>query len=200
MARPKEYDEQEVVAQAVELFRRRGYEGTSVRDLLEHTGLSSSSLYAAFGGKEALFVEALRAHAAVEREQLHAQLTAPGGLRANLRAVFDDLIAELVDSENASSLTLRAAVEQAASMPPVFQLLSDYVQELTTMLADRLDAAHRTGELHLAHPAADVAHFLLFSAYSLGFVAKIDRSRERLLAFTDVTLSVLDAPAPGGSR
>ncbi len=195
MARPREYDANEVIGKAVELFGRQGYEATSVRDLLEATGLSSSSLYSAFGGKEALFLAALTAHAKFEREQLHAQLIAAGGLRANLRAVYDDLVDQLSTAEHATSLTLRAAVELADDMPSVFTLLSDYLQELVHMLADLLETAQREGELRLSHPASDLAHYLLFSAYNLGFVARLDRSRERLAAYADIALSVLDAPA-----
>lgn len=197
MARPKAYDHGEIVAKALELFQRQGYDAISVRDLLTHLKLSSSSLYAAFGGKEALYLEALRAHAAVEREQLHQQLTAPGGIRANLGAVFDELIDQLVTSDHATSLTLRAAVEQAASMPEVFTLLSNYIQELIHMLATLLENAHERGEIDLPFPAPDLSHFLLFSAYNLGFVAKVDPSRARLEGYAAVALSVLAGPAAG---
>lgn len=191
MARPKGFDEQEVINKALELFRRRGYEGTPVRELLEETGLSSSSLYAAFGGKEALFLRALAAHAAVERDDLRARLSAPGGLRSNLHALFENLADELTAGGPTASLTLRAAIEVATTMPTVLTLLSTYIQELIDMLATLLENAEERGELSLAHPPKDVAHFLLFSAYNLGFVAKVERSRERLLGYADIALSVL---------
>ena len=198
MARPKEYDEQEVIAKAVELFQRKGYDATSVRDLLENTGLSSSSLYAAFGGKEQLFLSALRAHAAVERQTLLQQLTAPGGLRTNVRAVFHSLIQLLLEPDNNSSLTLRAAVELATSMPPVFDLLSDYIQELTDMFATLLQDAQDRGQVSSHFPAADLAHYLLFNAYNLGIIARVGRSREKLERYAEIALSVLDEPSNGG--
>lgn len=194
MARPKEYDEREVVAKAVELFQRKGYDATSVRDLQEHTGLSSSSLYAAFGGKEQLFLRALRAHAEVEQHTLHQQLSAPGGLRNNVRAVFTGLIQLLLEPDNNSSLTLRAAVELATSMPPVFALLSEYIQELTDMFATLLQDAGDRGEITLRFPAPDLAHFLLFNAYNLGIVSQVGRSREQLERYVDIVMSVLDTP------
>ncbi|WP_456677935.1 TetR/AcrR family transcriptional regulator [Bradyrhizobium sp. RDM12] len=55
MSRPREFDETEVMDKALELFWRQGYEGTSLNDLLDATGLTKSSLYAAFGSKEDLF-------------------------------------------------------------------------------------------------------------------------------------------------
>lgn len=59
MARTREFDTDAVVASAMEAFRRTGYEGTSMRDLSEATGLGSGSLYAAFGSKEGLYLAAL---------------------------------------------------------------------------------------------------------------------------------------------
>ena len=62
MARRREFDEQAVVANAMELFWRQGYRATTPRDLLTATGLSKSSLYATFGSKEGLFLAALDAY------------------------------------------------------------------------------------------------------------------------------------------
>lgn len=55
MARPRKFDEQEVVVAARRQFNETGYHGTSVEDLSRATGLSKGSLYGAFGDKEALF-------------------------------------------------------------------------------------------------------------------------------------------------
>lgn len=191
MARPKGYNHDEAVQRAVELFQRQGYQATSVRDLLTHLQLSSSSFYAAFGGKEQLFLESLKAHALVERQQLEAMLTAPEGIRANLRAVFTALVDDL-STEHPMSLTLRAGIEQAGSMPDLFTLLSEYIEELIAMLASLLLDAETRGEVELAFPAPHLARFLLFSAYNLGFIAKIGRDRKRLEAYAAITLSVLE--------
>lgn len=191
MARPKSYDHDQAVQRAVELFQRQSYRATSVRDLLTHLQLSSSSFYSAFGGKEQLYLEALRAHARVERQQLEAQLTAPGGIRANLRAVFAALVDDLA-AKHPVSLTLRAGVEQAGSIPELFTLLSEYIEELIAMLASLLQDAQAHGEVELAFPAPHLARFLLFSAYNLGFMAKVGRDRERLEAYAAIALSVLE--------
>lgn len=63
MGRPFEFERSEVLDRALRLFWRRGYQATSVADLVEETGISRSSLYAAFGDKPALFAECLDAFA-----------------------------------------------------------------------------------------------------------------------------------------
>jgi len=55
----KSFSEEDAIAKAMYLFWERGYESTSVNELLEETGISRSSLYNAFGGKQKLFVRAL---------------------------------------------------------------------------------------------------------------------------------------------
>lgn len=55
MTRPREWDETEVLDRALETFWQKGYEGTSIGDLTEATGLARASLYGAFGDKEKLY-------------------------------------------------------------------------------------------------------------------------------------------------
>jgi len=62
VARPREFDEEQVVEEAMEVFWQRGYQATSVQDLVEATGLQRGSLYGAFGDKHGLFVAALDAY------------------------------------------------------------------------------------------------------------------------------------------
>lgn len=59
MSRNREYDETAVLAGAMDAFRRKGYVGVSIRDLEAATGLTSGSIYNAFGDKEGLFRAAL---------------------------------------------------------------------------------------------------------------------------------------------
>lgn len=59
MARPREFDDTEVLDAALQCFWRRGLEATSIRDLAQAMGISTPSIHNAFGGKQELYVEAL---------------------------------------------------------------------------------------------------------------------------------------------
>jgi TetR/AcrR family transcriptional regulator, transcriptional repressor for nem operon len=75
MPRPKSFDEDTVLDQAVQLFWERGYDGTSLADLEAHLGLGRQSLYNSFGDKQALFLKALdryERHAGAAVDQLAA--------------------------------------------------------------------------------------------------------------------------------
>jgi TetR/AcrR family transcriptional repressor of nem operon len=60
MGRNRTFIEADIVAQCADIFRSTGYEGTSIDDLVQATGLHRGSLYKAFGSKRGLFVLALR--------------------------------------------------------------------------------------------------------------------------------------------
>ena len=62
MARAKEFDQDQAVERAMKVFWNLGYDGTSISDILQATGLSRSSLYETFGGKRALFLRTIAAY------------------------------------------------------------------------------------------------------------------------------------------
>src|SRR5690606_20507738 len=88
--RPPAFDRDRAVLEAARLFWRRGYSGTSTRALTAALGLSTSSLYAAFGSKAGLFEEAVRTYAERYREIYRQAVAEP-----DLAAVFERV---LVDS------------------------------------------------------------------------------------------------------
>ncbi|MFE2049572.1 TetR/AcrR family transcriptional regulator [Streptomyces sp. NPDC059459] len=76
MARPRQFDEQNAVTAATDLFWRRGYHATSVRDLGDELKLTPSSLYRTFTDKHTLFLRALDHYRATESTQAHRRLDA----------------------------------------------------------------------------------------------------------------------------
>jgi TetR/AcrR family transcriptional repressor of nem operon len=95
MARPKSFDEDAVLDQAVELFWKRGYEGTSLADLETHLGLGRQSLYNTFGDKQSLFLKALERYRRTVGEGALAQLSAPGASLDAIRAFFTATVESL---------------------------------------------------------------------------------------------------------
>ena len=99
MARPRKFDESDVVAAARDEFWTRGYTATSVDDLTAATGLGKGSLYGAFGDKHGLFLLALDDYITAALDDVRAQLRNPAysaydrlarHIRAQARAVAAD--------------------------------------------------------------------------------------------------------------
>src|SRR6201985_3536475 len=89
IARPREFDEEEVLDAAMQCFWAQGYESTSIMDLIERTGLTAASLYNAYGDKRAMFRTALDRY--IEKgigARLHRSESLPP--RDAVRAFFED--------------------------------------------------------------------------------------------------------------
>ncbi|GJF27315.1 TetR family transcriptional regulator [Kitasatospora sp. NE20-6] len=120
MGRPRAFDEDEAVAAAARLFAARGFEGTSVDDLVGALGVHRGSLYKVFGSKRGLYLAALRRH--LDRDVL--PLTAAIGTAAGLPAGLAQAAAAY-DSGPAAGLLLLAAAERAAEDPETAALVEE---------------------------------------------------------------------------
>lgn len=86
--RPLEFDPDEALGAAVEVFWKKGYEASSLTDLLDAMALSKSSLYQAFGSKQQLFERCLRRYADDLSSTLRTSLTAGASARRFIEETF----------------------------------------------------------------------------------------------------------------
>ncbi len=86
MARSKEFDPDVVLGRALELFWQRGYEATSMADLVEHLGIGRASIYATFGSKHDLYLKALERYVRTRDPDLVESLSQPGPALPAVRA------------------------------------------------------------------------------------------------------------------
>jgi AcrR family transcriptional regulator len=135
--RPSAYDRDLVLLAAARLFWRHGFSGTSTRALTTETGLSTSSLYAAFGSKAGLFEETVRTYTAEYRD-------------IYTRAVHFDSIAAVIDA-----ILTESVVEFTA--PPETHPGCFVSSAVTNDSADTMDAAEFIAELHRANERTLIA-------------------------------------------
>ena len=192
--RSKEFNQEAVIAQAMELFCEKGYAATSIRDLVAHLGVSSSSLYGTFGDKDAIFLLALKRHSQMEREMLRQVLCLPTSApNALLAQMFQGLIDSLLANElPGGSLTLKASVELEHRKPEVNAVLAEHTEEAAALFTEFLERASQAGYITLRQPASDVAHYILFNFFNLNFLAKVNLQRACLENYVRLVLSVLD--------
>jgi TetR/AcrR family transcriptional repressor of nem operon len=133
MARPKAYDPEEVLDRATALFWRKGYEATSVADLVKALGINRGSLYGTFKDKHALFLAALERYD--EREigasVRHLRNTEGPG-RERIQSLFDTVIRNVEErGDRRGCLVGNAAVELAASDAEVERNVKRSLERLT---------------------------------------------------------------------
>lgn len=192
MARTREFDTDAAVDAAMRLFWCRGYEATSVQDLVTATGVQRGSLYAAFGSKEGLYLAALDRY----RQQLSAPLI--DGLRAGrpLRPLLRDTLLDLVDAAveadgGRGCLIVSAALERLPVDPDVAARVRATIGAIEDALHDALAAARRDGALDARHDPRALARFLVMTIQGLRVYGVVRPERAALTDAVDTALGVL---------
>src|SRR5215468_3840815 len=97
MARPREFDVDDALDRATQVFWSRGYEGTSVQDLVDALGVNRASLYSTFGDKAQLFAAVLERYGELVNGVVSRTLAPPAAGAAAVRAWFKALIEAATD-------------------------------------------------------------------------------------------------------
>jgi len=193
MARVREFDTDGAVAAAVESFRFQGYEGTSIQDLVEATGVGRGSLYTAFGSKEELYLAALNRYGDDQWAALLELLTCGAPVREIVRAILMRIVEDSAKGcSQQACLLVGAAIERVKSDARVAEKVraaSNAVEDALTILIDRGQAA---GEVGSARNSRDVARFLVATMQGLRISGEVHPDRRWLTSVVDVAMAALD--------
>ncbi len=144
----KQFDADEALSKAMQTFWARGYETTSVQDLVDSMGINRGSLYATFGDKRALFLAALDRYDAVYRADWVASLARSNGPRAAIRGAFAGAIAAVLeDGSRDGCLLVNTALELAPHDTQISELVAGALAEMEGFFRDSIEEGQATGEI-----------------------------------------------------
>ena len=191
MPRVKEFDEAEVLDQALELFRARGFKHTSFSDLVEELGVSRQSLYDTYGDKQTLYHTALERYLAKSVDGLRRKLDDP----APVREVFGDLLSCLVDANcgggSKGCLMVNSMVELSPHDPATRTRAQSHAREVEGLLASRLTLAQRRGDLAKDKDPVALARYFYHLILGLAVSSRALGDKEGLRQTTHLALQVL---------
>ncbi len=191
MARPKAFDRDEALDRAMQLFWSRGFEATSIQDLVEAMGINRGSLYAAFGDKHALYLAALdrfcRTAGDVEG-LLGTALRDSGSAKAAIRRLF---LAAAAGGRR-GCMVVNTAVEFCPDSGDIGAHVALAMRRTEAALHGVLLQARASGEIGDRVDAPALARYLTSSLNGLRVMAKATDDHATLSDIVDVTLSVLD--------
>jgi TetR/AcrR family transcriptional repressor of nem operon len=192
MGRPKAFDRDQALEKAMHLFWTKGYEATSVDDLLGAMEIGRQSLYDTFGDKRALFLAALERYQGLLDDFLRSCLADTTSVKAALRRLFDDTIAEPHERKRRGCLMVNTAVELAPHDPEAARRVADSQRASERLFVRALELARDRGELAAETDVRPLARFLMTVLQGLRVAAKADPSPARLRDIADVALRALD--------
>ncbi|MET0621436.1 MAG: TetR/AcrR family transcriptional regulator [Pyrinomonadaceae bacterium] len=192
MARHKEFDSDEALQKAMEVFWARGYEATSVGHLVEHMGINRQSLYDTFGDKHSLYLRALDRYREVEGRKMFEALERPGSVKRALRQLFEGVVECSLGGERRGCFVGNATSELAGHCRATAEKACGSMAAAEEALYRALLRGKKEGEIGAGRDLRAVARFLYSSLQGLQLMSKATRDRKTLEDVVRVTLSVLD--------
>jgi TetR/AcrR family transcriptional regulator, transcriptional repressor for nem operon len=195
MARPREFDPEEVLERSMRAFWEHGYHETSVDDLVNATGVRPGSLYNAFpGGKRGLFLETLARYSNLVVPEKLGALERPGAGLAELRGYFDGLVDDLSRPEGRiGCLMVNSTIELAAADSEVGEIVRGHMSRLERNAERALRNAKRRGALPANVSPRAKATQLMATGMGLMVVGKTNPGRKVLEMIVEAAFAELSA-------
>ncbi|MER5599168.1 TetR/AcrR family transcriptional regulator [Streptomyces sp. NPDC002265] len=194
MARSKEFDPDATLDAALELFWQRGYEATSMADLVERLGIGRASIYATYGNKHDLYLKALERYGETRDPLLLRELSRPGPALPAVRAVVRRFAAEAAadDSRTRGCFVTNTAAEVAPHDSAAARRVERSWEHLETLLHSALVRAQAQGELPAQREPRAVARMLLVLMQGLRVVGKASADPARVREAAEQALAILE--------
>jgi TetR/AcrR family transcriptional repressor of nem operon len=193
MGRPREFNFDDVLERAIQTFWARGYEATSIDDLCEATGLGRSSLYAAYGDKQSIYMQALERYEQNAVARIGATIGNAKSVRSGIAAFVQRIIDDIVAGPgrrgcfigNCAAEIVRGDRTHAARVRRSLERIENAFSEVLTK-------AQANSELSKSADVEALARFLTAGIQGLRLVGKANPDRKTLEDIAAVMLRSLD--------
>lgn len=190
--RPPEFDRDRAVLEAARLFWSRGYSGTSTRDLTSAIGISTSSLYSAFGSKAGLFDETVRIYAR-RYIVIHEQAMAARSIRTAIDTLLRESVVEFTQPADThpGCLIASAVMSERPATLKARGHISDMLTVSEGLLRDRIGQAIDEGEILGGSDPEVLTGFVQTIWQGLSAQSTRGVGRNQLLRIADFSLRAL---------
>jgi len=198
MGRPREFDAETALDQAMEVFWRHGYEGATIAELTQAMGINPPSLYACFGNKEGLLKAALDRYTKLRGVWMDEVVAAP-----TARDVAERMLMGIADKQTDPAnppgcLLVQGGIACGTGSENVpFELAARRAQN-EDQLRDRFIRAKADGDLKPGSDPAALARYVSAVAVGMGVMASSGSDREALRQVASVAVQAVEAQSGRG--
>jgi TetR/AcrR family transcriptional regulator, transcriptional repressor for nem operon len=197
MARPREFEEDAVLDAAMECFWNRGFRATSMRDLVEKTGITGASLYNAFGDKRALYQRTLDRYvesSVADRVKRCEQLPP----REAIVSFFGEILKRsLADRDRKGCMLVNAALDVAPHDPEFQKVVAEMLMRIEAFFNRCVRTGQKQGTINSSLSSDELARHLLGVLLGIRVLARVRPDPALLDAVVRPALELLD---PNGRK
>lgn len=197
VGRPRAFNPEEALDQAMQVFWRKGYDGASLSDLTEAMGINRPSLYAAFGNKEALYRRVLERYANGPASYLSEALCAPTAHAVAERVLYGNLELISASCPSLGCLAVRGVFSTGEEATAIHEDLRASRVVTQTLLRERFERAITEGDLPTDVDAAALALYLTTVSHGMAVQAAAGATPEELRQVVATVLRAWPGGRPG---
>ncbi|MBI5132128.1 MAG: TetR/AcrR family transcriptional regulator [Rhodopseudomonas palustris] len=192
MGRPRAFDADKALDEAMEIFWRHGYEGATIAQLTDAMGINPPSLYAAFGSKEGLLKAALNRYTGKREAWMAEILAAPTARAVAERLVMGIAEAQTDPNHPPGCLLVQGGLACGTGSSNVPFELASRRAETEDRLRQRFEQAKAEGDLPATADPAALARYLSAVTGGMGVMASSGATREELRQIASLSLKAFD--------
>jgi AcrR family transcriptional regulator len=191
--RPREYDPERALADAMDAFWKNGYAATSLDDLAAATGLNRPSLYAGFGDKRELYLETLRRYREQSRAAGRKLLAESLPLREFLTRYYETALDFYFDDRERGRgcYSVLAAGTLALVDPAVREFVAEGIRATDDFLTRQIASANERGEISSTADPRTLAQLATATLHTLAVRSRAGETRERLRALASGAIETI---------
>ncbi len=190
MSRLKEYDRENVLERAADLFWRKGFEAASMSEMVEATGLNSASMYKEFGSKEALFRSALSHYETTRLSPLLQVLRESPGLQG-LDNFLEAAAGRAGSRGYKGCLMLNTLTEKNSVSPAAIQQVETFCAKLKDALQVSIGEARERGEIPPGKDPAALADFIICMIHGMVLYGRANAHKAHIGGIVDTVRATL---------
>lgn len=193
MPRSIEFNEEEVLRNAMLLFWEKGYYDTSIKDLIQALGISNASIYNSFGGKKQLFNRALAYYRETNFQGLRHFIQSQKDVSKGLTMFFEKIIQDDKNDEDCKGcFIVNTSTELIPTDPAIQIVIEKYREKIEKLFYDFLQMGVETGQIAKTKDIKVISRLLYTFMTGLRVLGKSKPSPSAAMASVKAVLSLLD--------
>jgi len=193
MPKLKQFDRGHVLKEAAQIFKQKGYNGTSIDDILKATGLSRSSLYDSFQDKHNLYLQALEVYKQHENQSYQDVHQKELNGFEKIELVFKEVVKHLIENPDSNGcLMVNAAAEMSKQCDKTSQVVCNNKDEVQNLFDMWIKDAQKKGLVKLNKPVEFYGQFLFNTLCGLKVLSQSGADKAELDNVVKVTLAALN--------